>query len=140
MKRRTKLAIRILCALLLMCAYPAFVLGYTWSHVARSNLSGGRCGPLDAYRHTLASAALAFTLSPKVVEWVTRVMEHGGSDSNLMDEHNNQIGARIGSRAHSFGEIERLVHAQVLRGVVNARDPGQVTWLPRERWRDGRLW
>jgi hypothetical protein len=138
--KTTKLLIPILAAALLVSAYPAFVLGYTWSHVARSNFPGGRDGPLDAYRHTLASAVVAFTLSPRAVEWATAAMERGTKDANLMDRRNNQIGAAIGLRAHSFGEIEPAVQAEVLRGAVNARDAVQVTWLPRERWRASRLW
>ena len=140
MTRRTKLFIGVLIAVLLVSAYPAFVLGYTWSHVARSNLPGGRNGPLDAYRHTLASAVVAFTLSQRAVEWATSAMERGSKDANLMDRRNNQIGAAIGVRAHAFSEIEPAVQAEVLRGAVNAHDAVQVTWLPRERWRRSRLW
>jgi hypothetical protein len=139
-KHKARFLTRISIAALLLSAYPAFVLGYTWSHVADSNLPGGRFGPLDAYRHTLASAVVAFTLSPRVVDWVSMAMERGGNDSNLMDQHNNRIGGSIGLRARSFGDIEQIVHAQVLSGVVNAADPNQVTWLPPQRWRDGALW
>jgi hypothetical protein len=67
-------------------------------------------------------------------------MERGSKDANLMDRRNNQIGAAIGLRAHSFSEIEPAVQAAVQRGAVNARDAVQVTWLPRERWRRSRLW
>ena len=130
MTKRTNLLLRIVTAVLLVSAYPAFVLGYTWSHVAHSNLQGGRHGPLDAYRHTLASAVVAFTLSP----------ERDRNDANLMDQHNNGIGAAIGLRVRSFSEIEPAVQAQVLRGAINARDAGQVTWLPQERWRKSQLW
>jgi hypothetical protein len=133
-------ALRIIAVVLLASAYPAFVLGYTWSHVVRSNLSGGRHGPLDAYRHTLASAVVGFTLGPRAVEWATWAMESAGKDASRMDRHNNRIGAGIGASARSFSEIEPAVHAQVLRGAVNARDPGQVTWLPPERWGASRLW
>ena len=125
---------------LLVSAYPAFVFGYTWSHVVRSNLSGGRHGPLDAYRHTLASAVVSFTLGPRAVEWATWAMESASKDANRMDRHNNLIGAGIGASARSFSAIEPAVHAQVLRGAVNAPDPGKVTWLPPERWGAGRLW
>jgi hypothetical protein len=132
--------IRIIAVVLLASAYPAFVLGYTWSHVAHSNLSGGRHGPLDAYRHTLASAVVGFTLGLRAVEWATWAMESAGKDADRMDRHNNLIGAGIGMRARSFSEIEPAVRAQVLRGAVNAPDPGQVTWLPPERWGASRLW
>jgi len=139
-QRRKKLLIRIVAAVLLVSAYPAFVLGYTWSHVARSNLPGGRHGPLDAYRHTLASAVVAFTLSPHAVEWTTWVLERAGKDTNVMDRHNNHIGASIGARVRSFTEIEPAVNAQVRHGTVNASGPGQTTWLPPERWRPSWLW
>lgn len=127
-------------ATLLVIAYPGFVLGYTWSHVAESNLPGGRFGPLDAYRHTLASAVVSYTLSPRAVDWVTSVMERGRGPSDRMDRHNNRIGAGIGARAGSFGEIEGAVRAEVQRGVINAKGPDQITWLPPGRWRTNRLW
>jgi hypothetical protein len=138
--RGTKLLIPILLAVLLATAYPVFVLGYTWSHVVRSNLSGGRNGPLDAYRHTLASAVVGFTLGPRAVEWATWAMESAAHDANRMDRHNNLIGAGIGARARFFSEIEPAVRAHVLRGTVDASDPRQVTWLPPARWRASRLW
>jgi len=140
MTTRTNFLVRIMIAVLLVSAYPAFVLGYTWSHVAQSNLPGGRYGPLDAYRHTLASAVVAFTLSPRAVELTTWFMERRGNDANLMDRRNNQMGAAIGVHARSFGDIEPAVRAEVLRGAVNAPDPVQVTWLPPERWRASRFW
>jgi hypothetical protein len=137
---RTRLFIRIIAVVLLASVYPAFVLGYTWSHVVRSSLSGGRHGPLDAYRHTLAGAVVGFTLGSRAVAWATWAMENAGKDAGQMDRHNNLIGASIGASARSFDEIEPAVHARVLRGGINASDPGQVTWLPPERWGAGRLW
>jgi hypothetical protein len=116
-------------------AYAAFVLGYTWSHVAHSSLPGGRYGPLDAYRHTLASAAVAFTLSPRAVDLTTWFMERRDDDTNLMDRRNNQIGAAIGVHARSFSAIEPAVRAEVSRGAVNARDAIQLT-----PWRASRFW
>jgi hypothetical protein len=139
-KRRAKLLLWIPIAVLLIGAYPTFVLGYTWSHVSASSLPGGRRGPLDAYRHTLASAVVAYTLSPKAVDLVTAVMERRGRKSNLMDRHNNRIGAAIGLRAKSLSEAERMVSAQVLHGAVNATDPDQITWLPQKWWAEGSLW
>ena len=140
MNRRTSFALRIIAVTLVVLAYPAFILGYTWSYVARADLPGGRAGPLDAYRHTLASAAVAFTLSPRVVEWTTWAMERSDSAENLMDRHNNQIGAVIGSNARRLSDIEPTVHSQVLHGTVNATDRLQVTWLPPQRWRRAWLW
>jgi hypothetical protein len=138
--KRKKRLVAILAAAVLVSAYPAFVLGYTWSHVFRSDLPGGRDGPLDAYRHALASAVVAFTLSPKAVEWATWGMERKNRSSNLMDRHNNRIGASIGVNAASFGEIEPAVRSRVSSGAVNSPDADQVTWLPRYRWRSNRLW
>ena len=135
-----KRLIAIIAAAVLLCAYPAFVLAYTWSHVLRSGLPGGRHGPLDAYRHTLASAVVAFTVGPSAVEWTTQVMERGTKLSSVMDRHDNRIGAGIGPRARSLSEIEPTVRAHVDRGMVNAPDPAQTTWLPPEHWRAGRLW
>jgi hypothetical protein len=129
-----------LAVVLLLSAYPGFVLAYTWHHVLRSDLPGGRHGPLDAYRHTLASAVVAYTLAPHMVEWVTAVMDNGPKASSAMDRHNNRIGAAVGSRAVSFGEVEPAVRAQVLRGTVNASDPEQTTWLPQGLWRRSRFW
>jgi hypothetical protein len=140
MAKKSKLLIRIIGALFLVAAYPAFVLVYTWSNVARSDFPGGRNGPLDAYRHTLASAVVGFTLSPVAVDWATFVLERRGNAAGLMDRHNNHIGAAIGLRANSFAEIEPIVRAQVLRGAINAADPLQTTWLPPERWRAAWWW
>lgn len=125
---------------LLLSAYPAFVLGYTWSHVASASFPGGRHGPLDAYRHTLASAVVAFTLSPRAVELITAVMEGGDKRSSAMDRHNNRIGARVGSEARSFAELQPAVYALVQQGAVGASDPRQITWLPPTDWRKGLLW
>ncbi|HMO41659.1 MAG TPA: hypothetical protein PKE17_19760 [Saprospiraceae bacterium] len=121
-------------------AYPAFVLLFTWAHVAVSNLPGGRHGPLDAYRHTLASAVVAYTLGAPVVEVVTGIMERGSKDSNRMDRHNNRIGAAIGARAGNFSDIEPAVADQIASGMVNATKSNQITWLPESRWRKGMAW
>jgi len=130
----------VVAVVLLLSAYPAFVLGYTWSHVASAGFPGGRHGPLDAYRHTLASAVVAFTLSPYAVELITQVMEGNAKRSSAMDRHNNRIGAMVGSQARSFAEIQPAVYALVQRGAVEASDPRQITWLPPADWRKGLLW
>ncbi|MGC3981436.1 MAG: hypothetical protein QM808_09270 [Steroidobacteraceae bacterium] len=140
MKNRIRTLLKIIAISILIFAYPAFVLGYTWSHVASSDLPGGRNGPLDAYRHTLASAVVAYTLNARAVEWVTAVMEAPGRPSNLMDRHNNRLGASIGSHVQSFVEIEPLVSVRVRDGQINATSAAQVTWLPPSRWRSDRLW
>ena len=132
--------IRAAIVALLIGVYPAFVLGYTWSHVLRSELPGGSNGPLDAYRHTLASAVVAYTLNERAVEWATLILEMSDTEGNRMDRHNNRIGAKIGARARSFSEVEPAVAAQVAKGAVDSYSGEQVTWLPRERWRRGRLW
>lgn len=127
-------------AALLLCAYPASVLGYTWSHVATANFPGGRHGPLDAYRHTLASAVVAFTLSPRAVEWITVAMERDARRSSAMDRHNNRIGATVGAKAKTFSDLQPAVHGLVQRGGVGVTDPDQITWLPSADWRAGWLW
>ena len=140
MKTRRKIQIRALAVSALICAYPLFVLSYTWWHVFSSDLPGGRGGPLDAYRHTLASAVVAYTLDDAVVEVITSLTERGGRDSNAMDRHNNRIGATIGSQAGSFAEIEPTVYAQVSDGEVNTQSDSRTTWLPEDRWGHASVW
>ncbi|HEX2546020.1 MAG TPA: hypothetical protein VHL79_14150 [Ramlibacter sp.] len=137
---KSKPAILAIVTAALLSAYPAFVLGYTWSHVARAALPGGRHGPLDAYRHALASAVVAFTLGPRPVDWVTSVMESSSKPSNAMDRHNNRLGAMVGSQARSFADVAPTVRALVQQGTVEAADPDQTTWLPPGEWRAGWLW
>jgi hypothetical protein len=57
-----------------------------------------------------------------------------------MDIHNNRIGAKIGARAGAFREIEPAVRQAVVNGRVHASDLDQIKWLPKDQWRDGRLW
>ncbi len=139
-RRKRTWLIRLALTALAMGAYPAFVLTYTWSHVSQSPLPGGRHGPLDAYRHTLASAVVSHTLHPRVVSWVNAVMEHQGKRSNAMDIHNNLIGARIGARAVRFAEIEPRVARSVAEGRVDAPSPTRTTWLPEEAWQECLAW
>ena len=106
----------------------------------RSDLPGGRHGHLDAYRHSLASATVSYTLGEWAVNLVTSVFEWDDKDSNGMDRHNNRIGAGIGSRVESFHEIEPAVLQSVRKGAVNAANSNQITWLPANKWRDGRFW
>ena len=123
---------------LVFAAYPAFVLGTVYAQWFRADLPGGRNGPADAYRHTLASATVAYTSSPRFVAWVTTVMEDDGQGNAMhaMDAHNNRIGARIGAQAGSWSEMQARVRAAVSSGNVGATDADQITWLPRERWLD----
>jgi hypothetical protein len=123
---------------LVLAAYPAFVLGTVYAHWFGANLPGGRNGPSDAYRHTLASATVAYTTSPRLVAWVTRVMEDDGHGSAMrwMDAHNNRIGARIGTEADSWNQMQARVRAAIDAGAIGATDESQITWLPRERWQD----
>ena len=121
-------------------SYPVSVLAFTWTYVLASDLEGGRHGPLDAYRHTLASAFVAYTTSPSVVELVSSVMESKKNRSSAMDRHNNSIGAMIGIDAVRLSDLEPLVSAAIKSGAVNAQHPQQSTWLPKEDWRPGKLW
>ena len=140
MLKRKKLLYRLSALALILSIYPAFVLGYTWCHVFLSELKGGRHGPLDAYRHTLASAVVSYTLHERVVEIVNRLFESKDKDSNKMDRHINLLGARIGAAASSFRDLEPTVRMSVSRSVVNSTDTNQITWLPEDKWRNVKLW
>ncbi|MBO9883192.1 hypothetical protein [Xanthomonas sp. D-109] len=125
-------------ALLVLAAYPAFVLGAVYPQWLSAGLPGGRDGPADAYRHSLASAVVAYTLSPRCVDWVTAVMERDGhgNASRAMDAHNNRIGARIGATASSWAAMQREVRAAVDHGAIDARLPDQITWRAPAAWQD----
>jgi hypothetical protein len=141
-KPRRRWRRRLLLALLLLSAYPLAVLGTVYTVTLRSDLPGGRHGPKDALRHTLASALVAYTSSPDVVHWVTDLMEgNANTASRAMDRHNNRIGASIGSAAQSFGELFAAVRAAVAAGAAVPIDPfvGQddrIAWLPKRLWRE----
>lgn len=137
-KRKTLLKLAALAASIFAC--PLFILLYTWSCVFRSDLEGGRHGPLDAYRHALASSLVAYTLGERPVHLTTRLMETRGKDSNKMDTHNNRIGARIGLASKSFKDLEPSVRQFVSNGAINSTNTNQITWLQKERWASGRLW
>jgi hypothetical protein len=124
--------------LALLTAYPAFVMVAVYSQWLGAGLPGGRNGPADAYRHSLASAIVAYTLSPRCVDWVTAVMERNGvgNASRAMDAHNNRIGARLGAAASSWTAMQREVRAAVDHGVIDARSPEQITWLAPAAWQD----
>lgn len=125
-----------LAAMAAAAAYPAWVLGYVYWFSLTSGLPGPRHGPQDAYRHTLASAVVAYTTSPRIVYWITEVMEFADHPSSLMDRHNNHVGAAIGAGAESFAAIRPQVAARVQAGRIGARDPAQVTWLAPQYWRE----
>lgn len=135
---------RLLVVAVLLAVYPAFVFGTVYLATSRSDLPGGRHGPKDAYRHTLASATVAYTGSPRWVDWVTAVMEGDGDShhtgrsdaARAMDAHNNRIGARIGAAAESWNEMNAAVLQAVQAGGVAVEDEDRITWLPRERWQD----
>jgi hypothetical protein len=113
---------------------------FTWSHVLKSDLKGGRHGQLDAYRHALASATVSYTLGEWAVNVTTWIFESGEKDSNKMDIHNNRIGAQLGAKAESFADIEPAVHRSVLSGTDSSVNSDQIAWLSSNRWRDGKLW
>ena len=139
--KRTRHWLRRLALLALVLAtYPTFVLTYTWSHVLQSPLPGGRHGPLDAYRHTLASAVVAYTFDARAIDLVNGVMERHGRRSNAMDIHNNLIGAGIGARAARFSDIEPTVARSVAAGRIDTPSPDQTTWLPQNDWKEGFAW
>lgn len=123
---------------LLAAVYPAFALGTTYAHWLSVDLPGGRHGPSDAYRHSLASATVAYTGSPRWVEWVTAVMENGGRGdaARAMDAHNNRLGARIGAAAGSWSGMQADVLAAVKAGGIDASDQDRIIWLPPDHWRE----
>ena len=137
--KRVSRRIRLIAATgLVLAAYPAFVLGTVYAQWFSADLPGGRNGPSDAYRHSLASATVAYTVSPRLVALVTHVMERDGqgSDMRAMDAHNNRIGAQIGATAPSWNQMQARVRAAIDAGQVQATDANKITWLPRERWLD----
>lgn len=129
---------RIALAICAAALYPAFVLATVYATTLRSDLPGGRHGPRDAYRHSLASAIVGYTGSPRWVHWVTAVMEDDGhgDDARAMDAHNNRLGARIGADAQSWSQLRASVLEAVEAGDVKLEDPNRITWLPPERWQD----
>jgi hypothetical protein len=130
----------ILWAMLLPVTYGLFVLGFVWWQCFTSPLLGGRNGPLDAYRHTLASAVVAYTTSPKIVGLVSTIMERKGYAANLMDVHNNTIGAQIGNNAANFSALKPAVILHISQGAINANTATQTTWLPPPYWSESVLW
>ena len=114
------------------------VLGAVYAQCLGSDLPGGRDGPGDAYRHTLASAIVAYTSSPRCVDWVTRAMERDAQafPDRAMDAHNNRIGARIGASATSWNSMQQAVLAAIHDGTVDARSPDQITWRAPNAWRE----
>ena len=127
-------------AFVVLSLYPTFVLSYVWGACFLSDFQGGKHGQLDAYRHTLASAVVAYTLSPGVVGLISRLMEHNSTPDNLMDTHNNAIGASIGARANSLSEIKYSVFNKVKDGTENAVNRNQTTWLARPIWANSLFW
>jgi hypothetical protein len=138
MKRRLLKRASVLA--LILCIYPAGVIVFTWSYVLTSDFEGGRNGKLDAYRHSLASATVAYTLGEWAVDFTTWIFESSGKESNDMDTHNNRIGARLGLKARAFSDIEPAVRQAVQNGNVSTSDSDQITWLPPSKWRDSKLW
>ena len=133
---------RLLIVGVLLGMYPAFVMTATYWRFFEADLPGGRNGPADAYRHSLASAIVAYTLSPRCVDWVMAMMERGGEGSaaRAMDAHNNRLGARIGATAGSWNAMQQAVLAAVKNGAIDAhagaRSPEQITWLAPSAWQE----
>ncbi len=120
--------------------YTSFVLGFVWWHCHKSGLEGGKYGPLDAYRHTLASALVAYTTTPRLVSATTKIMEYKNRPIDLMDQHNNAIGAEIGVNAESLFDLDAAVKNQVAHGTIDASSAQQTTWLPPQYWLESLLW
>jgi hypothetical protein len=126
--------------MILSAIYPAVVLSYVWYHCFISDFQGGKNGQLDAYRHTLASAVVAYNSSPKVVGLFTAVTEFGDNPDNLMDRHNNSLGAELGREAKSFIQINESVIQYVKNGAENASENNQITWLAKPFWGESLFW
>lgn len=131
---------RGLVVFLLLAIYPLWVCIFTWVHVARAEFPGGRNGPLDAYRHSLASAVVSHTLGEWAVSFATFLLEWGDRESNVMDRHNNRIGARIGAGVSTFREIEPAVRNAVGQGRKNSARDDEITWLPEKTWSSAVMW
>lgn len=129
---------RLLAIGALLGASPVFVFGTTYAYWFDCGLPGGRNGPADAYRHSLASAIVAYTSSPRCVDAVTSLMERDGEGnaSRAMDAHNNRIGARIGVAATDWTSMQQAVLAAVNDGTIDARSPHQITWLAPSAWQE----
>ena len=129
---------RLFVVAVVLGAYPAFVMVATYSQFFAAGLPGGRNGPADAYRHSLASAIVAYTSSPRCVDLITAVMERGGQGNaaRAMDAHNNRLGARIGAAADSWTAMQQAVLAAVNEGAIDARSPDQITWLAPDAWQE----
>ena len=110
---------RLFVVAVVLGAYPAFVMVAT-------------------YRHSLASAIVAYTSSPRCVDLITAVMERGGQGNaaRAMDAHNNRLGARIGAAADSWTAMQQAVLAAVNEGAIDARSPDQITWLAPDAWQE----
>ena len=125
----------------MLVLFSVWLLGSTYSIVLRSGLPGGSDGPMDAYRHTLASAQLSYTIGPWSVRLFTVLTERHAERKrdDAMDRHNNLLGAAIGASSTSLRAVRAEVLHRVEAGIANAVDPARVTWLPRWYWSDGLL-
>ena len=124
----------------MLLVYPVFVLGTVYTITLRSDLPGGRNGPRDAYRHSLASAIVAYTASPRLVDWVSATMDGGDGISHRMDT-NNRIGARIGAAATGWTAMLAAVRTAVDGGDVVADGAEidaatRIVWLPANQWHE----
>jgi hypothetical protein len=140
MRKNRKIFLKLAALAFIVFFYPMCVLIYTWTCVFQSDLEGGKNGPLDAYRHTLASAVVSHTLGEWGVKVTTFFMESKNSASGAMDRHNNRIGMKIGSQAKSFEDLEPWVRRHVAEGRCGSTKADQITWLPKTKWRKSNLW
>lgn len=128
--------------ILIALIYSISVLTFVYSNVWNSELTGGGNGPADAYRHSLASATIAHTLSPEVVYFITDIMEQkgveAGNPENIMDKHNNYLGAKIGSSIpltlNSIFVVNKEIRQRVNAGAINTKDPNQIRFMPKNSW------
>ncbi len=120
---------------LLPLLFPVIFLIYFYISAMQTGLPGRRGGPQDAFRHSYASAVVARYTHSNVVKILTNILESNSEDSyDLMDRHNNAIGAKIGS---SDLPIYETLLNKIKQGSVSAYDKNTLMWLPSDHWSNG---
>lgn len=118
----------------LLLISPFFMFIATMHGLAfNSGLSGYRGGPMDAFRHSLASAYVARYVGKWAVVTFTDFTERNHSSKyDVMDMHNNNVGVLIGTS--DTKDIYDEVKLRVSRGKINSQEAHVITWLPENKW------
>ncbi|WP_373740021.1 hypothetical protein [Neisseria sp.] len=110
-----------------------------------SNLPGRVNGPADAYRHVLLSAELTRRFGERYARFLLEGHEIQGNtlgqeiEANKMDEHNNELGIRIGNRLRkqkggsSWEDV--VIEARKTINPDNRYGNG-ARWLAESEWKD----